>query len=616
MKKESKKILSLLVAMVLLITSVVIPKAPTINATDIDMEEIKILGPTEWKDGEKFAPTFTASAKEYNKFDVSYALTDGDKNQLFNSNADPLANAVTLDKSKEYGVYIWIYTDTDNDEWLGTIGKTKLAGESVSSHKINDGNALEIYQKLKFVDHIDRFTYDFVEDLSIGDVVITGPDQWDLGKGFDPDDFKCSSSKINDLDWDYAVYEFVDDNNTKLVYHTNTEKDDILESSKNFVFEKNKKYEVQLMATIPETDEGYYWFLWDDETNVYYNGKKADWSIIDDSGTFAVSKIVRYTEATGKISEEAESLDVGVVSFNAKTEYAENDVVTDNITATSTEGYLLVPSFRIYDGEDIVYDSEEPQSGIKLQKGSTYKLVLYANIKFDETTDDFHWFGDVSSVLVNGKNKDFTLIGDSSVLRVDDIPFTVTAGSSVETLPPTVTEPPVSSPDPTVAPVRTEAPIETEAPIGTKSPVSTPKPSVAPSVTDAPSASATPVVTAVPVTNPPTKYLAPDSSVKKGTQTITVSAKKKIKVKAKSLKKKNQRIKKRKWLKVSRTSGKLTYKIIGKKNKKISINKNGDIILKKRLKKGKYNLKIKLTAAETDKLTSASVSFKVKLVVK
>ena len=33
MKKESKKILSLLVAMVLLITSVVLPKAPVVNAT-------------------------------------------------------------------------------------------------------------------------------------------------------------------------------------------------------------------------------------------------------------------------------------------------------------------------------------------------------------------------------------------------------------------------------------------------------------------------------------------------------------------------------------------------------------------------------------------------------
>ena len=230
MKKESKKILSLLVAMVLLITSVVLPKAPVVNATDIDMEEIKILGQTEWKDGEKFTPTFTASAKEYNKFDVSYALTDGDKHQIFNSNVDSLEKAVTLDKTKEYGVYIWIYMDTDNDEWFGTVGKTKLANVQVTNRKINDGSAVEIYQKLKYVNHIDRFTFGCIEDLSIGDVVINGPDQWDLGKGFDPDDFKCSSSKINDLDWDYSVYEFVDDDKTKLVYHTNPGNDDILES--------------------------------------------------------------------------------------------------------------------------------------------------------------------------------------------------------------------------------------------------------------------------------------------------------------------------------------------------------------------------------------------------
>ncbi|MBQ7740113.1 MAG: leucine-rich repeat domain-containing protein [Eubacterium sp.] len=70
------------------------------------------------------------------------------------------------------------------------------------------------------------------------------------------------------------------------------------------------------------------------------------------------------------------------------------------------------------------------------------------------------------------------------------------------------------------------------------------------------------------------------------------------------LKKKNYTLKRTKVIKIKKAKGKLTYKKL-KGNKKIVVNKNGKITVKKGLKKGTYKIKINVKAAGTVSYKSA-----------
>ena len=103
----------------------------------------------------------------------------------------------------------------------------------------------------------------------------------------------------------------------------------------------------------------------------------------------------------------------------------------------------------------------------------------------------------------------------------------------------------------------------------------------------------------------------------KANNTLTAKAvKKKPTIKFAKLKKKNQTVALKKAITVSKAQGKVTYKKT-KGSKKITVNKKtGKITVKKGLKKGKYKVKIKVTAAGTTTYKAGSKTVTVTIVVK
>ena len=96
---------------------------------------------------------------------------------------------------------------------------------------------------------------------------------------------------------------------------------------------------------------------------------------------------------------------------------------------------------------------------------------------------------------------------------------------------------------------------------------------------------------------------------------IVVKAKS-LSLKFKLLKKKNIAVARKNAISISKAKGKLTFKKV-KGNAKISVNKKtGKITVKKGLKKGTYNVKIKVSAAGNEQYNAASKTVTVKIVVK
>ena len=91
------------------------------------------------------------------------------------------------------------------------------------------------------------------------------------------------------------------------------------------------------------------------------------------------------------------------------------------------------------------------------------------------------------------------------------------------------------------------------------------------------------------------------------------------KVKYKKLRKKNQKLSRSGVINVSHAKGKVTYKLVSVSKKKykkyFKIASNGVVTLKKKLKKGTYTIKCKVSDAGTDdyKPLSRTVTFKIKV---
>lgn len=111
----------------------------------------------------------------------------------------------------------------------------------------------------------------------------------------------------------------------------------------------------------------------------------------------------------------------------------------------------------------------------------------------------------------------------------------------------------------------------------------------------------------------------PNNTVKDNTLSVKGKT---VKVKYKKLKQKAQKIKVKKTIKfLNRGQGKVTYKIIKVKKTKFKkffkLNKKtGKLIIKKKLKKGKYRLKIKVSAAGNSDYKTASKTVTVNVKVK
>ena len=105
-----------------------------------------------------------------------------------------------------------------------------------------------------------------------------------------------------------------------------------------------------------------------------------------------------------------------------------------------------------------------------------------------------------------------------------------------------------------------------------------------------------------------------NSTVVKSANTLKVKTKT-VTVKYKKLKKKAQTITKKKAFAITDAKGNVSFKKVSG-DKKISINKNGKITVKKGLKKKTYKIKVVVTAAGDDKFESGSKTVTVKIKVK
>lgn len=111
-----------------------------------------------------------------------------------------------------------------------------------------------------------------------------------------------------------------------------------------------------------------------------------------------------------------------------------------------------------------------------------------------------------------------------------------------------------------------------------------------------------------------TKTVANIAKLAKKANPITVKAKK-VTVKYAKVKKKKQTVAAKKAFTVSKAQGKVTYKKLSG-NKKITINSSGKITVKKKLKKGTYKLKVRVTAAGNTKYKAGSKTVTVTIKVK
>ena len=100
----------------------------------------------------------------------------------------------------------------------------------------------------------------------------------------------------------------------------------------------------------------------------------------------------------------------------------------------------------------------------------------------------------------------------------------------------------------------------------------------------------------------------------KSDNTMTAKAKS-VKIKLSSLAKKNQTVAAKKAITVKKAVGKVTYKKKGGE-KKITVNKKGKFTVKKGLKAGTYKVKVQVKAAGNDEYNSKTVKVTVKFVVK
>ena len=107
-------------------------------------------------------------------------------------------------------------------------------------------------------------------------------------------------------------------------------------------------------------------------------------------------------------------------------------------------------------------------------------------------------------------------------------------------------------------------------------------------------------------------YRAPFMIGKPNTMKVTGKT---VTVKASKLKKKNQTVKAKKAVTVKKAAGKVTYaKASG--NKKITVASNGKITIQKGLKRGKYKVKIKVTAEGNNKYLPLTKKITVTVIVK
>ena len=134
----------------------------------------------------------------------------------------------------------------------------------------------------------------------------------------------------------------------------------------------------------------------------------------------------------------------------------------------------------------------------------------------------------------------------------------------------------------------------------------------------APAKAASPGATKPAVT--PAKTQQPASTPAKVTTPKVVKAKQPMTVKAKTKNVKYKKLKKKKQtvsgaIVVKKAEGKIAYKKAGG-SKKLSVNKKGKIVVKKGTKKGKYSIKVKVTAAGNAKYLAGSKQVTVKIKVK
>lgn len=102
--------------------------------------------------------------------------------------------------------------------------------------------------------------------------------------------------------------------------------------------------------------------------------------------------------------------------------------------------------------------------------------------------------------------------------------------------------------------------------------------------------------------------------ITKGVNPIKVKAKT-VTLKYSKVKKKSQKVAAKTAFTVSSAQGKVTYKKVSG-NKKITVAKNGKITVKKKLKKGTYKVKVKVTAAGNANYAAGSKTVTVKIKVK
>ena len=413
MKKS--KVMSFLMMFVLVVTSVAAPilNDTSAKAATIDLGKIQITGQSDWQDGEVFNPTYRIQSDNYasSKFDTAVAISDENDIQLYNSNVNSSAT-VKVSKSKTYYVYLWIYL-SDSD-YPGTISSMYLNENKVQDNSldgyslVNDATTIQVRQKLVYAPQTDTLQLSCMEELLLGDVTIDGPESWNVGDTFDCSAYTVKSSKVKKLS---VFYRLTDKDTNTVVYDSD-------EPSKysSFKFAKGTTYNWNIYIKLDNSDEyeNYYWIR--NYDSVKLNGRTVEAGIIEDGNCLRISKELKFTVATGKVSEKLDDLELGVVTVKGKTEYNSDEPVGGVYTATSSRGILLETSYRISNlAGKTIYDSAEP-AYVVLKKGESYKLNLFIWIRDSE--DDDHWIKGCSAVIMDSADYEFSIIDDSNVIEV------------------------------------------------------------------------------------------------------------------------------------------------------------------------------------------------------
>ena len=415
-----RKIISKVVTTALIVTTVGVVQPATAYAADIDYEYIDVDGTNEWKLNEDFSADFTVEAKtkagaKVNDLECTFALYEGTNPECVYHSTQ--GQKVRLDKNKTYRLEIYVSHEEESDKYFSSVERAYFNGLTLRDYWKNSGltdeyfriaemeTSVHIVKKLTYVSLINGFVAND-ESLDVGDISITGPNNWQPGDTFDGSKYKATAETGVPL----SVLVRLEDADKNVLYDSETKKTP-------YKLEKGKWYRRWIFIYVGDGEV----YTFGNTGKVKLNGKEYKHGFGPDKWSIDVESMLNYFKTADSITDLPDELDLGVVSVDGTLDWCDGEKISsDKITVKSSEEYNLNKHIRLSSGKEMLYDSEDPKySNYTIKEGESYKLTVFVSIDNGDNEDwGFCWIGNVDALLVNGKSvKNYSIIDESNAIE-------------------------------------------------------------------------------------------------------------------------------------------------------------------------------------------------------